>query len=232
MLLKSAARSCGLWKELGERGCKRSIANGLRHVEEKLLATEEGEKGTEQMAKKVMGGKMRSTGVGAGGGIGNRAIKHSAAPKTEPRAKAVNVRGVCADRLVNGQSRRRRQRSPPARGGRAALRGQRLFDARWCEHQLAADQLRHVRDAGSAWRSGAGTTKPQGRDILPDFGAREQTNVEQRRTLQTMADNNHKLNPQHGSTWSSASPKRLGNSGAGAGNPGHTVVTKGTGPTR
>ena len=36
-LLKSAAQSNGLWRELGAESCKRSIANGLRHVEEKLL---------------------------------------------------------------------------------------------------------------------------------------------------------------------------------------------------
>ena len=44
--------------------------------------------------KRVAGGSMRSSGVGSGGGPGSRTIKHSAAPKTEPRAKAVNVRGV------------------------------------------------------------------------------------------------------------------------------------------
>ena len=32
--------------------------------------------------------------------------------------------------------------------------GQRLFDARWRKHQLQADQLRHVRNASSAWASG------------------------------------------------------------------------------
>lgn len=45
-----------------------------------------------------------------------------------------------------------------------------------------------------------------------------------------MADN-IKLNPQHG-TMEQRITKAMGNSGAGAGNPGHTVVTKGTGPTR
>lgn len=40
-----------------------------------------------------------------------------------------------------------------------------------------------------------------------------------------------KLNPQHGS-MEHRIDKRLRNSGAGAGNPGHVVVTKGTGPTR
>ena len=45
-----------------------------------------------------------------------------------------------------------------------------------------------------------------------------------------MADN-IKLNPQHGSMEQRIT-NRLRNSGEGAGNPGHTVVTKGTGPTR
>ena len=36
-LLVGAAQSCGLWKELGAQAASRTIANGLRHVEEKLL---------------------------------------------------------------------------------------------------------------------------------------------------------------------------------------------------
>ena len=39
-LLIGAAQSNGLWRELGKEGCKRTIANGLRHVEEKFLETE------------------------------------------------------------------------------------------------------------------------------------------------------------------------------------------------
>ena len=42
--------------------------------------------------KRVAGGSMRKSGVGAGGGIGNRVIKHSAAPKVEPKSRAVNPR--------------------------------------------------------------------------------------------------------------------------------------------
>lgn len=35
-LLESAARSCGLWSELGPEGCRRTIMNGFRHIELKL----------------------------------------------------------------------------------------------------------------------------------------------------------------------------------------------------
>jgi hypothetical protein len=40
-LLEQAAKACGLWKTLGSDGVRRTIANGLRHVEEKVLATTE-----------------------------------------------------------------------------------------------------------------------------------------------------------------------------------------------
>lgn len=40
-LLESSARVCGLWKEIGGDEVRRTIGNGLRHVEEKILATEE-----------------------------------------------------------------------------------------------------------------------------------------------------------------------------------------------
>ena len=39
-LLIGAAQGNGLWRKLGKEGVKRTIANGLRHVEEKLLETE------------------------------------------------------------------------------------------------------------------------------------------------------------------------------------------------
>jgi hypothetical protein len=37
-LLEGDAKDCGLWKQLGADGVRRTIANGLRHVEEKVLA--------------------------------------------------------------------------------------------------------------------------------------------------------------------------------------------------
>jgi hypothetical protein len=37
-LLEQSAKTCGLWKTLGKDGVRRTIANGLRHVEEKMLA--------------------------------------------------------------------------------------------------------------------------------------------------------------------------------------------------
>jgi hypothetical protein len=37
-LLEEDAKDCGLWKQLGADGVRRTIANGLRHVEEKVLA--------------------------------------------------------------------------------------------------------------------------------------------------------------------------------------------------
>jgi len=37
-LLKGYALGCGLWKDLGAEGCRATIANGFRHVEEKLLS--------------------------------------------------------------------------------------------------------------------------------------------------------------------------------------------------
>jgi hypothetical protein len=40
-LLEADAKGCGLWKQLGAEGVRRTIANGLRHVEEKVLAAEE-----------------------------------------------------------------------------------------------------------------------------------------------------------------------------------------------
>jgi hypothetical protein len=39
-LLESSARACGLWHELGADEVRRTVANGLRHVEEKILAME------------------------------------------------------------------------------------------------------------------------------------------------------------------------------------------------
>ena len=38
--LVAAAQSSGLWRSLGAEACKQSIANGLRHVEAKLLEPE------------------------------------------------------------------------------------------------------------------------------------------------------------------------------------------------
>jgi hypothetical protein len=40
-LLESSARACGLWKEIGADEVRRTIANGLRHVEEKILTEED-----------------------------------------------------------------------------------------------------------------------------------------------------------------------------------------------
>ena len=40
-LLVGAAKDSGLWRQLGADEVRRTIANGLRHVEEKVLATEE-----------------------------------------------------------------------------------------------------------------------------------------------------------------------------------------------
>ena len=36
-LLEGWAQGCGLWRELGAEGCRQTIANGFRHVEEKML---------------------------------------------------------------------------------------------------------------------------------------------------------------------------------------------------
>jgi hypothetical protein len=40
-LLEQSAKDCGLWKTLGRDGVRRTIANGLRYVEEKVLAATE-----------------------------------------------------------------------------------------------------------------------------------------------------------------------------------------------
>jgi hypothetical protein len=40
-LLEGDAKDCGLWKQLGPDSVRRTIANGLRHVEEKVLAATE-----------------------------------------------------------------------------------------------------------------------------------------------------------------------------------------------
>ena len=40
-LLEQSAKACGLWKKLGAEGVHRTIANGLAHVEEKVLAAME-----------------------------------------------------------------------------------------------------------------------------------------------------------------------------------------------
>jgi hypothetical protein len=41
MFLEKAARRNGLWKAIGPDRVRRTIANGLRHVEEKVLAAME-----------------------------------------------------------------------------------------------------------------------------------------------------------------------------------------------
>jgi hypothetical protein len=40
-LLESSAKVSGLWKEIGKDEVRRTIANGLAHVEEKILAQPE-----------------------------------------------------------------------------------------------------------------------------------------------------------------------------------------------
>lgn len=39
-LLESDCKACGLWKEIGADEVRRTITNGLRYVEEKILAEE------------------------------------------------------------------------------------------------------------------------------------------------------------------------------------------------
>ena len=47
-LLEGAAKESGLWQRIGADEVRRTIANGLRHVEEKVLATEENERDRSQ----------------------------------------------------------------------------------------------------------------------------------------------------------------------------------------
>ena len=46
------------------------------------------------MAKRVAGGSMRKSGVGSGGGFGNRVVKHVAASKAEPKSHKMRPQGV------------------------------------------------------------------------------------------------------------------------------------------
>lgn len=100
------------------------------------------------------------------GGPGSRVVKKVSAPKVEPRAKAVNPRG--ASQI--GQSLGNHAEGGKVSAGKAVepLYAGRVFDARWREYQLEAGAVRQLRNGQHG--PVAGATKPQGRDILSDFG--------------------------------------------------------------
>jgi hypothetical protein len=121
------------------------------------------------MAKRVAGGSMRSSGVGAGGGIGNRTIKHSqGGRKVEPKAMgirpghAAQIGTALGNKAQDAGAKKLNPVVPPRTGGYNPPVGANT-NSKPVQYGNCGTQAQH----GAV----AGTTKPQGRDILSEFGA-------------------------------------------------------------
>ena len=120
--------------------------------------------------KKVMGGKMRSSGVGAGGGTGNRTIKHSAAPKTEPKARAINPRAV--SQIGSQMGNHITGKGAPVRGAVENINAGRGYMPVGPTDNVAAVGVGKGRTVYGCGTQQGPTAKPmsQGADILGSFG--------------------------------------------------------------
>jgi len=121
---------------------------------------------------------MRSSGVGAGGGIGNRTIKHSqGGRKVEPRAMgimpghAAQIGTALGNKAQDAGTKRLDPVVPPRTGGYSNPVGANV-NAKPTNYGMCGTQGQH----GGV----AGTPAPQGRDILSEFG-RESPSVGPRR---------------------------------------------------
>ncbi len=121
------------------------------------------------MVRKVQGGPLRKSGVGAGGGIGNRTIKHSqGGRKVEPRSHGITpghagqIGTALGNKAQETGSKKLNPVVPPRIGAYSPPVGANT-NAKPTMYGNCGTQSQH----GPV----AGTTKPQGRDILSEFGS-------------------------------------------------------------
>ena len=112
---------------------------------------------------------MRKSGVGAGGGIGNRTIKHSqGGRKVEPKAMGIRpghasqIGQALGNHATDSGGKRLDPVVPPRTGGYSPPVGANT-NSKPTNYGMCGTQAQH----GPV----AGTPKPQGRDILSDFGS-------------------------------------------------------------
>jgi hypothetical protein len=117
---------------------------------------------------------MRRSGVGSGGGIGNRKVVHSRAPKAEPRPRAINPSAVHQIGNLQGDH--------VTNKGSTGYRGEELVRGQGYSPPVGpTDNVKAVGVGGGRTVYGCGTQdqhgqpaqgnpEPAGRDILSQFG--------------------------------------------------------------
>ena len=113
---------------------------------------------------------MRRSGLGSGGGVGSRVIKHSAVPKTEPRAKAISPRGV--SQIGSSMGNHVTDKGSAVRGAVENINAGRGYMPVGPTDNLKSDARGAGRTVYACGTQSGQMPKPtpQGRDILSSFG--------------------------------------------------------------
>lgn len=117
---------------------------------------------------------MRQSGVGSGGGYGSRTIVKSAAPKTEPKARAINPKGV--SQIGSSMGNKVMDRGKVVHGAIEPVRDGKGYAMPVGPSDnvkaVGVGGGRTVYHCGTQAQTGpaAGQPKPAGRDILSEFG--------------------------------------------------------------